>query len=102
MSGGRTTADQIARYDLGECFEVEIKLPEQSYAPIKYGSFSVPSVAVRYRFSRTAENEKVKELEDGAIASLNELQEKLFEQELKTYIRRAKEAYEAATKEFGI
>jgi hypothetical protein len=102
MSGGRATADQKATVALEDRFEVTILMPEQSYAPIKYGSFSVPAVGVKYSFLRSTPPEEVRELEDGAIASLNELQEKLFEQELKTYIRRAKEAYEAATKEFGI
>lgn len=80
-----------------------IILPSQTVSPIKYGSFQTPSVGMTIEVGGPDDamtGDEV-DLAEAAVASLQELQEQLFNEELKTYLRRAATAYKAGQEAFG-
>lgn len=74
-----------------------VTLPSSSFSPVKYGSFSIPSVSMTCDFG----DNDPRIIAEEVLEELQKLQDDAFEPELTRYLDRMKRASDAAAKKFG-
>lgn len=94
-SGGDAAPAHVSKH----AGTISITLPSYSFAPLKYGSFVVPAVSMTVAVDEASQ--PVEETALTALSALRDLQESLYDQELKTYFDRAERAYKEAARRFG-
>lgn len=78
--------------------QLTITIPSSSFAPVKYGSFQLPSVSATIAIGPGDDPEAIK---DSLLQELRRIQEEAFTEELAIYLRRTKAAFTAAAEAFG-
>lgn len=75
-----------------------ITIPSSSFAPVKYGSFSIPAVSLVHVLEEGETSESASKV---ILAELQKIQDAAFDEELPRYLDRMKRAASAAAKTFG-